>query len=375
MLWVSGLFYDWFLFIVKFDFVETFIVTPTDYEPQIASFLAEYVRGRMQIDLVAVDDYGGAADAIRALKDRIRGDFFCFPSDFLCQFSLIDMANMHRLQTSDITMMFSTVNKIPVRDDEYREYVGIDENGRVYMKTSLAIIEDEHIDISKALLHKTGSFSLRNDLVDMGLYLCSHWIVDLLLNNKSMASLKFDLVPYLLERQFQPSDYLEANVPSLAKRNRPLSAVEPWLAAGNQRFNGGFDQQTIYDAQSQDSVDMIRCFGMAYNTGPAAPSTQSAAATAAAGTANSVILTRITNIPSYLALNKDIPLMNYTARTPWPRAANYLKKESTVVGEGVDLSDKTITLKTCCLGSNVRIGAMSKLNNCVVMDNVVIGEK
>lgn len=67
--------------------------------------------------------------------------------------------------------------------------------------------------------------------------------------------------------------------------------------------------------------------------------------------------------------------MQFTSRSPWGRVSNFLKKESSVVGENVDVSDKTITFKQCSIGSNCKIGAKAKLNNCVIMDNVTIGDK
>jgi NDP-sugar pyrophosphorylase family protein len=74
---------------------------------------------------------------------------------------------------------------------------------------------------------------------------------------------------------------------------------------------------------------------------------------------------------------RDIILHKNTHRTPWNRFANVLKKEMSVVGEGGSdwSADKTVTIKQCCIGSNCKIGTMAKLNNCVIMDNVTIGDK
>jgi NDP-sugar pyrophosphorylase family protein len=54
-----------------------------------------------------------------------------------------------------------------------------------------------------------------------------------------------------------------------------------------------------------------------------------------------------------------------------------LKKELSLVGEGTTdvIAEKTITVKQCCIGANCKIGVMAKLNNCVIMDNVTIGDK
>lgn len=74
---------------------------------------------------------------------------------------------------------------------------------------------------------------------------------------------------------------------------------------------------------------------------------------------------------------RDILLHKNSSRTPWARFQNVLKKEMSLVGEGgSDIAgEKTITVKQCCIGNNVKIGVMAKLNNCVIMDNVTIGDK
>jgi UDP-3-O-[3-hydroxymyristoyl] glucosamine N-acyltransferase len=69
-------------------------------------------------------------------------------------------------------------------------------------------------------------------------------------------------------------------------------------------------------------------------------------------------------------------MVQYTSRTPWAKVSNYLKKELSVVGENVDMAaDKSVIFKQCFIGNHCKIGQKSKLNNCVIMDNVVIGDK
>lgn len=89
-----------------------------------------------------------------------------------------------------------------------------------------------------------------------------------------------------------------------------------------------------------------------------------------------VVFDRIVSLTTLdVTMCREIPLMQYSSRTPWPRVANYSKKESSVIGENVDLTDKTITFKQTSFGTNCRIGTKTKLNNCIIMDNVVIGDK
>ena len=59
--------------------------------------------------------------------------------------------------------------------------------------------------------------------------------------------------------------------------------------------------------------------------------------------------------------------------TVWPRIANIQKKDLSVVSPHCELGDK-VTFKQCSFANGVKIGARSKLNNVIVMENVVIGD-
>lgn len=323
-------------------------MVPADYETHFAKFLREYIRGQMTIDLVVVEEMMGSADGLRAVSDRLRGDFFCLSADFISQFSLSDLTNLHRLSTSDITITMVQSPKDGSKDDIDQEYLGICDNGRVLMKTP-ALEIDGGITLSKALLHRAGRFRLRNDLSDIGIYLMSHWLLEFVTSNKRISSIRNDLLPFVINRQFQPKEYLVEHIPAIEHRKRALAALETY----ETRTDHGAGQ------------DLLRCFALVYEPNAGAAANASAPA---------LIVSRLTTLASYLALNKDIPLHQYTSRTPWARASGYMKKEMTVLGEGTDVSDKTITVKQCSIGANVKIGAKTKLNNCIIMDNASIGE-
>lgn len=304
---------------------ETFIVAPAEYKEQLSSFLADCDRGDMKIDLVGVEEFNGSADAIREIAPRIRSDFFCISADFLSQFSFVDIARLHRLQVSDCTVLLSVPPKDTVKDDVDREYVGFGDDGRLLMKIPVLDIEEDRVDISKFLLNRASAFTMRDDLMDMGVYLFAPWIADVVVSNPHISSLKSDLLPFLLDRQFQPLSYLREKLPSLMKRNRPLSTIEPWLTATARPFSlsEGAEAQaeeaatftrsisasvlsantnsvdtTSQDGTEQEDGDHVRCHGLVYDP--------SLLDTAAVG---SIILTNIINIPSYLALNKYVCIL------------------------------------------------------------------
>lgn len=329
----------------------------------------------MHVELVACAEYSGSADAVRAVEGRLRGDFIVFSADFLSQFSLVDLVRQHRLQTSDVTMLLSVPPKDMIKDDIDKEYIAFGTDGRIYIKTPVLEVEDEDMEISKTLIMRAKTFSLRHDLLDMGVYVCARWVKDLVVSRKHWSSIRSDLIPYLLRCQFQPADYLQSVIPAANERIHGAIGAHEIAQPSTPSVN---DSVFSTDAAKEDAshspqvpVDFLRCFGIVYDISQV----QTSSTSPVPSTTPSVVLTRLLHIAAYQALNRDMPLISYNHRTPWNRASNYLRKEQTVVGETVDLSDKTITLKQCSVGHHVRLGAKSKLNNCIVMNHVTIGEK
>lgn len=244
---------------------EVFITTPPEFQTQLSHFIVEeYISttsANMGIEIISVPDMLGSADALRAVADRIRGDFIVVNSDLISQINLGVLINTHRLKTSDVTMMLSSVsieetiemNKkvkggsssgsggtkaAPVKptkiEEEDQEYIGICEDGRVMIKIPALEIDDEsHLTFSKALIQKScgsgGKLRFRSDLIDTGVYCMSFWILEFLMNKKTISTIRTDLLPYLVQRQHQSTEYLLQHMPGLEHRRRGLQVLEPWL--------------------------------------------------------------------------------------------------------------------------------------------------
>jgi hypothetical protein len=279
-------------------------VVPEDYKQYFEKFVREYVRGTMTVDLVIVEEMMGSVDGLRAVADRIRGDFFCLSADFITQFSLSDLVMLHRLNASDVSMVMCHSRKDEVKDDIDQEFVALSSDGRVLMKVPVLEV-DAGIQIPKALVHRASPFRLRNDLNDMGIYLFSHWLLEFIEANKRFSSIRNDVLPYIISRQYQDRQYLFDHIPALEHRKRPLAGLEAWISASKKT-------QTLFEAQGERDNDLLRCFAVVYE--PKSTSTSTATSSsganskgnAAANAANtsSVIITRLTSIASYVALNK-----------------------------------------------------------------------
>jgi hypothetical protein len=254
--------------------VDVLIAAPKEYEEQIVTFLKhEYQISKLSVEVVPVEDMMGSVDGLRALADKVRGDFICLGSDVLSQVSLGELVKVYRTVNSDIAMILSAVipdepdkkggpKKIKI-DEEDQEYIGICEKGRVVMK-SPGLELDGKYTISKPLLHKCKALTIRNDILDVGVYVMSHWILDFVLFNRKISSIRTDLIPYLVDRQFQSKEYLMRMMPSLQKKNKPLQELHLWfqkainasndISAGNVELVDVLSSSFLNSCQIQSST-------------------------------------------------------------------------------------------------------------------------
>lgn len=215
-----------------------------------------------------------------------------------------------------------------------------------------------------------------------------------------LSSLRSDVVPYLTNWQFQPVENLLAHVPGLEHRRRPLASLEGWLSNVTSRTsnkswselsehmirpstimpsvqstlsmdsNSLLNQSTVAPNPSVNT-DMLRCYTLFVETAPAGPLTPPDTYSAVM---TSAICKRITNIRSYMNINRELPQLFLTQiPLPWPRMQGYSKKEMSVIGDNGEVGEK-VTMKQCSVGSGVKVGMKTKLNSCVVMDNATVGE-
>ena len=250
---------------------EVYIVAHTDYQEALSTFLrgSDHMRHTdLAVDLVVVDSMTGSADGLRAISERLRGDFIVMSGDSFCKLPLGPLASRHRLKNADVTMLLSQApydesekkggpKKVRM-DEEDREVIAFNDDARVLMKLPMADIEadsdkDGCVEIHKAVLQYGGNLAIKTDLVDMGVYVFSYWVLELLSSSKTrFVSVQADLVPFLVKRQMQPHQELLVEIPALMNRNRSLAAIEPWLIAN---YSSPIDDR---DSKSFELIDFLQ---------------------------------------------------------------------------------------------------------------------
>lgn len=385
---------------------EVFIVANRDYQASIANFLSstDAPKHEFRIEVVYRDGMSGSADGLREVADRIRGDFIIFSGDVLTDFSLGELVSAHRLQTADVTMLLaaSPIEEVEAKtgrvrrakiEEEDEEFVGLGTDGRIVLKTAAENV-GRHISLSKPMLEKCqASITVRRDLIDVGVYCCSHWVLEFVQENADILSIRSDLLPYLIRRQFLSADKIIADIPSIEYRRRPLKSIEPFLVSsaagrdivkefstsvqqyGMSPIGGGLDLSRIDSVADklafnfEGSEDILRCFALVSDDN--APSAKS---TSTDYVMYGRFCQKISSIQLYMNLNRVIPLRIPGPGSPieWNRVVGYRKKENSTVSE-LAIIDPDVVLKRSCVFRDSRIGANSKVSDSIIMDSVQIG--
>ena len=157
------------------------IVSPREYRQQIDQYIFSLTEVSLKIDLVYVDDMADSADGLRAISDRITGDFIILSTDFVTDLSLGALTELHRVKAADLTILLSVglvddtdIELIDERRhptmnrDEEEMMMLMMEDGKIIAKIP-APDTNQKIPTGKYLLDKYSSnVSIRNELLEMG---------------------------------------------------------------------------------------------------------------------------------------------------------------------------------------------------------------
>lgn len=314
---------------------EVFLVAPEEYCPRLNAFLQRFGSDLIAVDLVSVADMAGSADALRAVSDRVRADVVVLSTELLSQVRLQDLTDTHLQRRADVTVLLASPPleegekgkgpRLARIDEEDGEFLGLCDDGRLVIKTPGFEVE-EAFSMSKHLLHRCGSLQLRRDLLDAGCCVLSRWVLQFVKARQSLSSLRSDVLPYIVRRQFQRQSFLEESLPFFKVRKSGLQDLDEWLSRLSlgrttpepSRSRQSLPRLTSFgsgDAEHRDSDiapeagserDLLRCYASVLD--------------ASSTSEDSAFCRRVTNLQSYMTLNRSVSVLvgyrNITQRLP-----------------------------------------------------------
>ncbi|KAL6257374.1 hypothetical protein P5V15_010947 [Pogonomyrmex californicus] len=228
---------------------------------------------KIKIEIVGIpgaEDLG-TADSIRLIHEKIYTDILVISCDLITNVDLSEILNLYRKHNASITALMLPVPKVPddfvtpgLKNKQKPEIdlIGIDNNTRRLMFLASASDFEETVTFSQRLLNKYASFVVHSKLMDAHLYIINKWVLDFLVFNKNFTTLKGELLPYIVSKQYSKPKQSVDDKTSIVQedlkedifrfaREKPLNELIRKMSAFNDHSN---DLEEAYHG------DVIRCY-------------------------------------------------------------------------------------------------------------------
>lgn len=360
----------------KAGFEEIIVIVLESAMTQFHQILPSVCNPKLKLDFVTIPDEQdmGTADALRHIKDKIEKDVFVVSCDLVTDAALHHLADIHRSHDATVSAFLAPVPqtsadreaasnpKAKKKTDStgQLDYISIDsrENRILFFSTEADL--EETLVIRKPLLKRYPCINIVKNLMDAHLYIIKKWVVDYLAENKSISSIKGELIPYLVNKQFQKHE----------KENTAVSG-SPVQDSANSKID-------IYDFAKEDDV-MLYTRELSSWSGTLTDIDHHNVIRCHAYVMESGTCLRTNTVPLYMEANRQIPklLPSLTSKEiPLIHSKASINPKSQVgndcmLDESVSVGEK-VSIKRSVIGKHTTIGEKVKISNSVIMDHVTI---
>jgi len=283
----------------------------------------------------------GTADSLRRVSDRLTGsDILVVSGDLIMESEgLRGLTDMHRLKRAALTSLLGPSQSMEgivvpgsksTKYKKERDLIGLS-GDQICLFTAEADVE-ETVRVPSKVLASHPRVTVHSGLQDCHLYIMKRWILDYILADRNISTVKGELMPVVVRKQFSSSTK-SSGQPSVGDFLPPPS---PWETESKTRY---------------------QC--LAYQP-PA-----------------SLLCLRVNTVPLYwLANNKGLvaPILEKSGvPTLGPKAevGERAQLQDTRVGEGSIISNKT-SLNQVTVGQGCKVEEKVRISNCIIMDNVTV---
>ncbi|GAQ86424.1 nucleotidyltransferases [Klebsormidium nitens] len=348
------------------------VVAGEEAASRVRAWISDAFQDRLTARVTAVPEDSGTAEALRAVAHQIRAkDFIVLSGDLVCDVALGAVAAAHCRSTAAATaLLCSQPNSSFAAESKDKgkattappvDYIGLTTDGSSLLFCASAADVEHELRIRRSILRAAGQMVLRTDLMDTHLYVFNRVVLDVLEAQPGIASVKRDLLPYLVRTQLSP---LPSSV--TGPSSGPDDAVSREDSSGSAA--GPVASPSLVEALSHPArrglAGAVRRCGV-YLAGP------------------DKFCNRLNSLQQYIEVNREVagdavhltgfPVssFNNVVHPSVEIGSKTTVGAQCVLGEGVRLGDKC-SVKRSVLGKNCRIGANVKIINSVLMAGCVV---
>lgn len=338
-------------FLQKNGFSEAIVIVPeTVRNKDIADSVSNKLEIKLDLVSIPFSEDWGTADSLRYIKDKLKNDFLIVSCDLITDFSLNVLADVHRINNATLTILLSAVSnniqQIPPghkrRQCIDRDIIGLAEkNNQLIILNSEADIED-HLEINTAMLKKHPLINLTTNLTDAHLYIMKREVLDYLCQHENISTMKGELLPALLKKQFTKDNTLHSKDPKKSSSKTDYTNLALELSSSKEKH--------MYSVP-----EAIRCYARVINEG---------------------FCYRVNTLSAYAEINRQLTKLQDSFPDISKPEINKIKfvGNDSIMGEKSETGEK-VSIKKSVVGNLCKLANKVKVINSVIMDNAVIEEE
>lgn len=314
----------------------------------------------------------GTADNFRKAAAQTTKDLLIISSDIVTDYDLTNFIRFYREKDATLVCLFSSIpsikeDMVPAKklmDNSGYDIVGFnttEENHLVYFEHDAKF--SDTLTLKKGFLKHCPSIKFHANRQDAHIYIMKNWILKYLDRNRSVTSIKGDLVPSIVRKQFREHRFA-LNDPLHNEGTLVGDDLDPDHDPNDadyvffkclQRTNlenilSKFDLirlKNIVEEEPPKVKNTMRCYGLVADTG---------------------VCIRTNNILRFCEANRVILRQFPTRNQKTDKIKSYVDGvigTDTVIGEKCSISRTVI-------GSNCKISSNVVLQNCILLDKVQV---
>ncbi|XP_064605278.1 translation initiation factor eIF2B subunit gamma-like isoform X2 [Liolophura sinensis] len=363
-------------------FEEALIIVLESQLAEIQRAVSDAGDLRLRLEYVPIPDNSnwGTADSLRHIREKVKTDLLVLSCDLITNLPLHTLADVHRTYDATVTTLLSTVPQqfadIPApgvktkRKTEERDFFGLEgkENRMLFLSCEADL--DEIIKFRRTMLKRHPHFCVKSNLVDCHMYMMKRWVLDYLEEQKNISTVKGELIPHLVKKQFSKAQMSLDQDPTSV--NQSVFSPDKTIRTDIYSFIKEDDMEKLakefspWIDHSGDMADCyhgdkIRCYAYIQDGG---------------------FCVRANTLGTYCEANRQIsrqlPTLFPTKDISLIHPSVVTKEKSqigsdSVVGEGVSVGEK-VSIKRSVIGRHCSIGDRVKVTNSVIMGHVTVKE-
>ncbi|CAN2391033.1 Translation initiation factor [Pristimantis euphronides] len=336
-------------------FEEVIVVTTREVQKYVPDM-------KMKVDVVCLPDDKatemGTADSLRHIYTKIKSDVLVLSCDLITEVALHEVVDLFRAHNATLAMLMQKApdpsEHVPGQKGkrkavEERDFIGVDSGGSRLLLLANEEDLDDGLNLKKCVFHRYPRIHVKMGMLDAHLYCLRKYVLDFLADNNSFSSVRRELVPYLISKQFSShKNERETNKKDIHSYIPPDDLLDMALTKSSWNDHRGDMRESYHGGH-------LRCY---------------------VHVANNELCYRVNSLAMYIEANKQVPQSSIFSEEPrvHPTADitdKLMVGTDSMIGEQTKIGEKT-SVKHSIVGAKCIIQDRVKIINCIIMNGVTI---